>query len=112
MQSHDDGHYIVYCTTYCDMLSLDSPFLKLLFTYYSPILWMDIQIVMFVSDVCMYVNILQNALAERDVRIVDLEVTVSSYSVLINIYLHTHLEFVVVPSCRSLSRAGTLHSRI
>ena len=68
---------------------------------------------------CIYVNILQNTLAERDatvaerdVRIVDLEVTVSSYSVLIYIYLYTHLEFVNVPSCRSLSRAGTLHSRI
>ena len=61
---------------------------------------------------CMYVNILQNALAERDVTIVDLEVTVSSYSVLIYIYLYTHLEFVNVPYCRSLSRAGTLHSRI
>ena len=53
VQSYDDGHCIAYCTTYCDMLSLDFSFLKLLFTYYSPILWMDIQIVMFVSDVCM-----------------------------------------------------------
>jgi hypothetical protein len=61
---------------------------------------------------CMYVNILQDTLAERDVTIVDLEVTISSYSVLINIYLNTHLEFVNVPSRRSLSRAGTLHSRI
>ena len=61
---------------------------------------------------CMYVNILQDTLAEKDVTIVDLEVTVSSYSVLINIYLYTHLEFVNVPSYRSLSRTGMLHSRI
>ena len=53
VQSHDDGHNIAYRTTYCDMLSLCFSFLKLLFTCYSPILWMDIQIVMFVSDVCM-----------------------------------------------------------
>ena len=39
---------------------------------------------------CMYVNILQDTLAERDVTIVDLEVTVSSYSVLIYIHLYTH----------------------
>ncbi len=68
---------------------------------------------------CIYVNILQNTLAERDatvaerdVRIVDLEVTVSFFSELINIYFYTHLEFVNVPYCRSFSRAGTLHSRI
>jgi hypothetical protein len=67
----------------------------------------------------MYVKILQDTLAdrdatvaERDVRIVDLEVTVSFFSELIYIYLYTQLEFVNVPSCRSLSRAGTLHSRI